>query len=149
MEVKGESMSEHVAEPRPETDEAEVSHEDEGWATPDEATIETFEGDDDDAIDVSEATVTPSVPTQVANPGKATARTGLAVVIGTIITIVGVAPSVIQAIAGVEGLPEWVYPSLGAIGASAIVLSTILTRLMAIPAINDLLKKVGFGTGAE
>lgn len=149
MEVKGESMSDHVAEPSPETDETEVSHAEEGWASPDEATIETYDGDDADAIDASEATVTPSVPTQIANPGKATARTGLAVVIGTIITVVGVAPSVIQAIAGVEGLPEWVYPALATIGASAVLVSTIVTRLMAIPAINEVLKKIGFGTGAE
>lgn len=143
-------MSDHASEPSPETDEAEVSHHTEGWATPEDAVIDSFDGEDDEAEDASEATVVSTgIPTQIAHPAKATARTGFAVVIGSILTLFLLAPSIIEAIAGVDGLPEWVYPSLATIGGTLTIISLVITRLMQIPQINDLLSKIKLGTGVE
>lgn len=81
------------------------------------------------------------VPTQVASPRQATKRTvvavlvGLAVVLPVINTALGiVADELAQADLAV---PAWLWAGLNLVIALVAVLSGIVTRVLAIPAVND------------
>lgn len=88
-------------------------------------------------------------PTQVAHPGKATLRTAAAVIVAALIAVVGFGPLIIDAIIQEPIVPETLRGALLAVSAVLVALGAIVTRIMAIPGINDLLKKIGFGTGVE
>lgn len=85
--------------------------------------------------------------TQVAHPWKATLRTFIAVGIPTILGLLVVLPEVIQIVldelgeAMPDGLRLWLAAAAGVI----IALSTAATRIMAIPAVNAWLTKLGLG----
>lgn len=81
------------------------------------------------------------VPTQVASPRQATKRTvvavlvGLAVVLPVINTTLGiVSDELAQADLAV---PAWLWAALNLVIALVAVLSGIVTRVLAIPAVND------------
>lgn len=81
------------------------------------------------------------VPTQVASPRQATKRTvvavlvGLAVVLPVINTALGiVSDELAQADLAV---PAWLWAGLNLVIALVAVLSGIVTRVLAIPAVND------------
>jgi hypothetical protein len=80
--------------------------------------------------------VNPSDPTQVSYPWKATARTLLAAVVA----ILTVAPIVIQII-----LDQWDVEWLGAVLIQVIAVQTVVTRVMAIEAVNNFLTRFGLG----
>ena len=88
-------------------------------------------------------------PTQLAHPGKATLRTAAAVIVAALIAVVGFGPLIIDAIIQEPIVPETLRGALLAVSAVLVALGAIVTRIMAIPGINDLLKKIGFGTGVE
>ena len=78
-----------------------------------------------------------SEPTQVRFPWRATVR-----------TIVQTLPAVAVAVPGVVAAIEQDHPGLtGPVGVAALAASGIVTRVMALPAVNDLLTR--FGLGAE
>lgn len=74
-------------------------------------------------------------PTQVRFPWRATVR-----------TIIQALPALAVAVPGVVAAIEGDRPGmLGVVGAVALTASGIVTRVMAIPAVNDLLTRVGLG----
>lgn len=74
----------------------------------------------------------PTMPSQTAYPWRATLRTVLA----TLISIAAVWGLIVQA-AGVDETTPVVAASIAVAGA--------ITRIMAIPAVNDLLTRIGLG----
>lgn len=76
-----------------------------------------------------------SEPTQVAHPWRAAVRTAIQVIAGLAAAI----PLIVPAIEGDQpGL-------LGPAGAVAVGVAAAVTRVMAIPAVNDLLTRLGLG----
>lgn len=96
-----------------------------------------------------ELDIVPGTPTQLAHPAQATLRTGLAMAIAVIVGIVGLGPLIIDAILQEESIPEGIRGPLLLVSGVIVAIGAIVTRIMAIPGVNDLLKKVGFGTGVE
>lgn len=91
-------------------------------------------------------TETPTTPTQVLYPWRAALRTGLAVLL-TAAIVVPIVWSIVQeelAVAGVV-IPEGVVSTIGASIAILLAVSAIITRVMAIPAVSDMLTRVGVG----
>lgn len=77
----------------------------------------------------------PIQPTQVRFPWRATIRT----VLQTVVALAVAVPVIIAAVeAGSPGLT-------GAAGLAAITAAGIVTRVMALPVVNDLLTRVGLG----
>lgn len=75
-------------------------------------------------------------PTQVQYPWKATART----LIAAAISILSAAPIVIQVI-----LDQWNVEWLSAALVQVVAVQTAVTRIMAIPAVNQWLTAIGLG----
>ena len=100
---------------------------------------------------MNDSTITPGTPTQVAHPGKATLRTAVATVVGVILTLAVVLP-VVTLILGEElgnYLPDAAEAWLFAASAFVVALAAAITRIMAIPALQPYLTKIGLGTGVE
>lgn len=89
------------------------------------------------------------VPTQIAHPNKATWRTVFAVLVAVLSGVILLGPEIIQAILAEETLPENIRLALTAVSTVIIAIAGIITRIMAIPGVNELLKKIGLGTGVE
>lgn len=87
------------------------------------------------------------VPTQVAHPWKATARTAVAYLLAAIGFLSAALP-ILQEVMG-----EYLPPSWGAWITAAVAflvaLATLITRLMALAKAQDFLAKIGLGTGVE
>lgn len=83
------------------------------------------------------------MPTQTAFPWKATIRTGLQVLLGLGATLAAIWLVVQDELGGYLS-PE-AQALIGAIVAGTIAVSTTLARVMAIPAVNDWLTKIGLG----
>lgn len=74
-------------------------------------------------------------PTQVVHPWRATLR-----------TVVQTVPAIAAAIPAIVAAVEQDSPGLlGAAGVGALTVAGIVTRVMAIPAVNDLLTRWGMG----
>lgn len=73
----------------------------------------------------------PTEPTQVQHPWKATIRTGIAVLIGVLSVI-----PVVVATAGIGTVPAV---------AQVVAVTAAITRVMALPQVNELLSKFGLG----
>jgi len=86
-------------------------------------------------------------PTQVAHPWKAAVRTAAAYVAGAVLVLI-VAIPVVNDVMG-EYLPDaweaWLTAAAAFLGA----LVTLVTRLMALPQLQDFLERLGLGTGVE
>lgn len=89
--------------------------------------------------------VAPGTPTQVANPGRAVARTAFAYIIGALVAL----PTINLALAAVQDellnsgldIPAWIWAALnGAIVVGGLVMA-LITRLLAVPGINEWVKQ--------
>lgn len=87
------------------------------------------------------------VPTQVAHPWQATARTGVAYLLAAIAFLAAALP-ILQEVMG-DYLPESWAAWLTAAVAFLVALATLITRLMALAKAQDFLSKIGLGTGVE
>lgn len=85
---------------------------------------------------MNETPAAPAVPTQTQHPWRATVRTVVA-------TIIGWAPFVPAIVAAVEGDNRG---ALGPVGVAAITAAGVVTRVMAVPAVNRALTKIGLGS---
>ena len=89
-------------------------------------------------------------PTQVQHPWRATLRTGLAVLLGILVTI-----PLVWAIIGDElAAVGWAVPEpwaaiIAAIVTGCVVAASAITRIMAIPLVSDWLTKVGLGPAPQ
>ena len=89
-------------------------------------------------------------PTQVAYPWRATLRTGLAVLLGILVTI-----PLVWAIVGDElAAVGWAVPEpwaaiITAIVTGCVVASSAITRIMAIPQVSDWLTRLGLGPAPQ
>lgn len=90
-------------------------------------------------------------PTQVAHPGKATLRTAVANAVGVLVVAAVVLPLVSDIVEEELGqyLPDGWQAWLAGISAAIVALSAAVTRILAIPALQPWLTKVGLGTGVE
>ena len=85
-------------------------------------------------------------PTQVQHPWRATLRTGLAVLLGILVTI-----PLVWAIIGDElAAVGWAVPEpwaaiIAAIVTGCVVAASAITRIMAIPAVSDVLTRLHLG----
>ena len=84
---------------------------------------------------------TPAVATQVAHPGRATWRTATAGAISIIVALPVILGVVIDGMG--DQLPNKVKGILVATSAFTVALTATLTRIMAIPAVNEALSRIG------
>lgn len=89
--------------------------------------------------------------TQEEHPNKASVRTFLQTLIATLVLVVPFVPMLVNIVleefgkAGVEP-PGWLYAALTGASVACALVAAIITRIMAIPGVNDWLKKLGIGT---
>jgi len=85
------------------------------------------------------------VPTQVANPGRATLRTALAVLVG----LVAALPTLNATLAALQAylseqaqvvIPAWVWLVVNGTAAVLLFISGLVTRLLAVPGVNEWVK---------
>lgn len=83
-----------------------------------------------------------AVSTQEANPGKAVNRTIFAVVLALFPTVNLILSAVNEwAVENEAMLPGWVFIALNAALAVAALITGLITKLLAIPAVNEWLRK--------
>ena len=87
--------------------------------------------------------IDPPAPTQVAHPWRATIRTGAAFLMALMLTIIAAWPIIDEQMGAYLG-PDVRGAILAFVGFLGALTATI-TRLMANPAVNDLLTRVGLG----
>lgn len=85
--------------------------------------------------------------TQVAHPWKATARTGVACLLAAVAFLAAAMP-ILNDVMGDYLPPSWQAWITGAV-AFLVAVATLITRLMALAKAQNLLVKIGLGTGAE
>lgn len=89
----------------------------------------------------------PGTPTQVAHPWKAVVRTVATYVAATLAVLIAAVPIVQDSLG--PYLPDawmaWLVGAAAVLGA----IQVALTRIMALSQMQDLLSKVGLGTGVE
>lgn len=93
--------------------------------------------------------IEPGTPTQVAHPGRATFRSVVQTLLAVAVGVVVLGPPIIDAILVEDTLPEGIRTALLAVSAVVVAVGGIATRIMAIPGVNDLLGRIGLGTGVE
>lgn len=85
------------------------------------------------------------VPTQVANPGRATLRTVLAVIVGLVLAL----PTINAVLAALQAylaeqtqvdVPAWVWLAVNGSAALVLFISGLITRLLAVPGVNEWVK---------
>lgn len=87
----------------------------------------------------------PPASTQEANPGKAVARTIFAVVVAMFPTVNGILLAVNEWAADNSAhLPGWLFAALNAALLATALVSGLITKLMAIPGVNEWLRKGTF-----
>ena len=89
------------------------------------------------------------VPTQVANPWRAALRTFLAVAVPAVGLVLFVGPEILRILADELGAvfpPGFIAWLLGAAGVLS-ALASAVTRVMAIPRVNELLGRVKLDAG--
>lgn len=89
-------------------------------------------------------------PTQISNPGQAALRTFIQVIVPGLAAVNSILPSIMETINTELAKIGLVLPDWALLGANAAVLavgalSAIISRIMAIPAVNDWLTKIGLG----
>lgn len=91
------------------------------------------------------ALVNDGVPTQVANPKRATLRTVVAVVIGLVVALplinsfLLILQSELAKVTAFE-IPAWIYVSINVALAAVALVGGIVTRVLAIPGVNEWIK---------
>lgn len=93
--------------------------------------------------------IPPGTPTQVAHPWRATLRTIVQTLVAVSVGIVVLGPPIIDAILFDQTVPDGMRAALLGVSAVVVAIGGIATRVMSIPGVNDLLIKVGLGTGVE
>lgn len=93
--------------------------------------------------------IEPGTPTQVAHPGRTTVRSVVQTTLAVVVGIVVFGPPIIDAILVEDTLPEGIRAALLAVSAVVVAVGGIATRIMAVPGVNDLLQRIGLGTGVE
>lgn len=91
--------------------------------------------------------IPPGTPTQVAHPGRTTFRSVLQVTLAVMVGIVVFGPPIIDAVLVEASLPEGLRAALVAVSAVVVAIAGIATRIMAIPGVNEILQRIGLGTG--
>lgn len=100
---------------------------------------------DSEVVRMDEREILPGnegVPTQVANPGRATKRTAAAVVVGVLLALPVVNSVLLIVQEELQGqaefvIPGWVWIVLNASIAAIGIVTSVVTRILAIPAVND------------
>lgn len=88
--------------------------------------------------------------TQEHHPNKASVRTFVQTLIAALVLVVPVVPALVNIVldefgkAGVEP-PGWLYLGLTGASVACALVAAIIARIMAIPGVNDVLKRIGFG----
>lgn len=93
--------------------------------------------------------IEPGTPTQVAHPGRTTVRSIVQTTLAVVVGIVVFGPPIIDAILVEDSLPDGLRAALLAVSAVVVAVGGIATRIMAVPGVNDLLGRIGLGTGVE
>lgn len=92
--------------------------------------------------------VTPVVPTQVSNPGKATLRTFIQAALGGIITFLAIWPLLSPILS--DTLDDYIDPAKVIASIAAVsAIAAAISRIMAIPVVNDWLGKIGLGAAKK
>lgn len=101
-------------------------------------------GDDRNELEPAAPELTAEIPSsQVRRPFLATMRTVLAAVLSMVLVVVVVGPPVLEAVLAEESLPPGFRAALLTVGAVIAAVAGIITRLMAIPQVNRLLRWIG------
>lgn len=88
--------------------------------------------------------------TQEQHPNKASVRTFVQTLIATLVLVVPIVPVLVNIVldefgkAGVEP-PGWLYLGLTGASVACALVAAIIARIMAVPGVNDVLKRFGFG----
>lgn len=88
--------------------------------------------------------------TQEQHPTKSSVRTFVQTLVPSLVLFVVVIPPIVQIVldevgkAGVE-LPSWLFAALTGAALACSLIASIAARVMAIPGVNDWLKRVGLG----
>jgi hypothetical protein len=91
------------------------------------------------------ALVNDGVPTQVANPRRATLRTVVAVIVGLVLTLplvnafLLILQSELAAVTAFE-IPAWIWAAINISLAVVALVGGIVTRVLAIPGVNEWIK---------
>lgn len=83
------------------------------------------------------------VPTQVANPSRASLRTAVAAIVGLVLVLNPVLAIVIEVLRSLEptfAIPPLVYVILNGIILVVTAIITLVTRVLAIPGVNEWIK---------
>ena len=92
-----------------------------------------------------------TLSTQEVHPNKASLRTFIQTLIPALVTLVAVVPQIVEIILDEVGkanvaLPGWLYVTLTGASVACAVVAAIVARVMAVPGVEDKLKKIGIGT---
>lgn len=80
--------------------------------------------------------------TQEQNPGRAVLRTLLAAAVGLFPLVNGILLALQQALEPYRAvLPEWTFLVVNGVALAAIILTAVVTRILAVPGVNDWLRK--------
>ena len=93
--------------------------------------------------------IEPGTPTQVAHPARASFRTIAAYVAAGILGVVTFGPPIIEAFLEDERLPEGFRAGLATVLGVIAIVGGIVTRLMAIPGADRVLRWLKLDTGAK
>ena len=89
-------------------------------------------------------------PTQVQHPWRATLRTGVAVLLGILVTIPLVWAIIGDELAAVGWtIPEPVSVVVATVITAVVVAASVVTRIMAIPQVSDWLTRLGLGPAPQ
>lgn len=91
--------------------------------------------------------VAEGTPTQVAHPARTSFRTIAAYVVAGLFVVLTFGPPIIEAFLAEETLPEGLRAGLLAVAGVIALVGGIVTRLMAIPGADRVLKWLGLDTG--
>lgn len=85
------------------------------------------------------------VPTQVANPVRATLRTAVAVLVSLVLALptLNAVLAALQAYLSEQGqvvVPAWVWLAVNGTAAAVVFISGLITRLLAVPGVNEFVK---------
>lgn len=83
--------------------------------------------------------------TQVRRPGQTTVRSVIQNVLAVVLVVVTVGPPILEAILQEDSLPENLRTALLAVGAIIAAVAGVLARIMAIPQVNEALRRIGIG----
>lgn len=93
--------------------------------------------------------IEPGISTQAAHPARTSARTVFAYIVAGVIAIVTFGPPILEAFVAEEQLPEGLRAGLLTVLGVIAIVSGIITRLMAIPGADKVLRWLKLDTGVD